>query len=88
MTPPSSAERRRRHWRATRWLSAALLAAWCAVTFGVAFFARDVGPAGAAGSWGFWAAAQGAPLVYLALVWVYAGWMNRLDRQAGVAEPH
>jgi putative solute:sodium symporter small subunit len=88
MTPPPSAEQRRRHWQATRRLSAVLLAAWCAVTCGVAFCARDFGPGGTAGSWGFWAAAQGAPLAYLALVWTYAWRMNRLDRQAGVVEPN
>ena len=59
-------------------LKAALLAVWAAASFGVCFFARDlqfmVGP----WPFGFWMAAQGAVLVFIAIVAVYAVVMERL----------
>ena len=34
----------------------------------------------------FWMGAQGALIVYVALIWYYARTMNRLDREYGVDE--
>lgn len=69
-----------RHWRRTRRLTLALLAVWFAVTFGGAWFARDL--TGVFNGWpfSFWLAAQGALVVYALLVWGYARAMARLDR--------
>jgi putative solute:sodium symporter small subunit len=59
-------------------LKAGLLALWAAVSFGFTFFARDlqfmVGP------WPFdyWMAAQGAVLIFIAIIAVYAAVMKRL----------
>ncbi|MRD45960.1 DUF4212 domain-containing protein [Caenimonas koreensis] len=59
-------------------LKAALLAVWAVVSFGVCFFARDL--AFSVGPWpfGFWMAAQGAVLVFIAIVAIYAMVMKRL----------
>jgi putative solute:sodium symporter small subunit len=69
----------RRHWRATRRLTAVLLAAWAAVGFGVAFFARDLSFDFFGWPFSFWVAAQGAGLFFAAIIAVYAIAMNRLD---------
>lgn len=75
-----------RHWRETQRVTALLLAIWFLVTFGVIFFARELGTARVGWRFSFWMAAQGAVLVYVLLVWCYARWMARLDREFGLAE--
>jgi len=85
MTTPTRrrAERQRRDWRRTRRLTAALLVAWFVVTFVVAFFARELDFGFFGSPFGFWVAAQGAPIVYLAIVWIYAIVMDRRDDERG-----
>jgi putative solute:sodium symporter small subunit len=61
-----------------RW---SLLALWCLVTFVVAFFARDLNFVWADRPFGFWMAAQGAVLVFLAITWVYAIVVNRWEQE-------
>lgn len=61
-----------------RW---SLLAIWCLVTFVVAFFARDLNFVWADRPFGFWMAAQGAVLVFLAITWVYAIVVNRWEQE-------
>jgi putative solute:sodium symporter small subunit len=60
-------------------LTAALLLLWFGVTFGIAFFARDLDFDFFGWPFSFWVASQGALLVYLLLVGVYALAMQRLD---------
>lgn len=85
MTTPTRrrAERQRRDWLRTRRLTAALLVAWFVVTFVVAFFARELDFGFFGSPFGFWVAAQGAPIVYLAIVWIYAIVMDRRDDERG-----
>ena len=70
------------HWRRTRRLTGALLLLWLASTFGTVFFARELAAMSMAG-WplSFYLAAQGASLLYLAIIAVYALAMNRIDRR-------
>jgi len=82
----STSEDARRRWNAARRLSAGVLFVWFVVTFGVAYFARAFATSALGSAWGFWMAAEGAPLLYLALVGVYAWRMNRLDERVGVVE--
>ena len=72
---------RRQHWRSTRRLSAALLLLWLATSFGAVFFARELAGLTVFG-WplSFYLAAQGASLVYLAILGAYAWRMRALDR--------
>jgi putative solute:sodium symporter small subunit len=79
------AARRRRHWRLNLWWSGALLLVWALVAFGVAFFARPLSIDFLGWPFSFWVAAQGALLVFGALVVIYAVVMKRLD--ATVADP-
>ena len=69
----------RRRWRARQRITATLLAVWFGVTFGVAYFARELNGSVFGWPFSFWVAAQGAPIVYLLLVGAYAWLMRRLD---------
>ncbi|HWH82138.1 MAG TPA: DUF4212 domain-containing protein [Burkholderiaceae bacterium] len=80
------ADAARRHWRAGQRLAAGLLLVWFGVTFGVAFFARELNGQLLGWPFSFWVAAQGAPIVYLLLVAGYARWSRRLDDAHGSAE--
>lgn len=75
------------HWRDNRRLTAALLSLWFVVTFGGTYFARELDFRFAGWPFGFWLAAQGALLVFLAIVVVYAWRMRRIDRRWGFEEP-
>jgi putative solute:sodium symporter small subunit len=74
---------RTQHWRATRRLTMVLLALWLATGFCTVFFARDLANLTVFG-WplSFYMAAQGASLVYLAIIGGYALTMRLLDRKA------
>jgi putative solute:sodium symporter small subunit len=74
---------RQRHWHTNLRLTAALLAVWFFVTFVIGWFARELDFVFFGWPFGFWVAAQGALLVYVAIVWVYARRMERLDREEG-----
>ena len=73
-------EAARRRWRTSQRITAALLVVWFGVTFGIAYFARELSGTVLGWPFSFWVAAQGALLVYLALVCVYARRMRRLDQ--------
>ncbi|ODU97250.1 MAG: hypothetical protein ABT20_18695 [Rubrivivax sp. SCN 70-15] len=79
-------EQRRRHWRGNRRLTGLLLLVWFVVSFGASWFSRDLNFDFFGWPFGFWVASQGALLVYLAIVGVYARAMNRLDRTQGLDE--
>jgi putative solute:sodium symporter small subunit len=79
-------EDRQRHWRRTLRLTVALLAVWFVASFGVAWFARDLSFDFFGWPFSFWVGAQGALLVYLGLVALYARRMRRLDQEHGVDE--
>ncbi len=75
----STAPQRAARWRAVRRWTLALLAVWAGVTFGIAYDARALQFGFFGWPFSFWVAAQGALLVYLLLVGVYAWAMRRLD---------
>ena len=77
------AESRRRYWRSNLRMTGALLALWFAVTFGGTYYARELSFNFLGWPFGFWATAQGALLVFCAIVWVYALAMDRLDEEHG-----
>ena len=69
------------------WLKAGLLLLWALVSFGATYFARDL-QAFVVADWplGYWVAAQGAVVVFIAIVVVYGWAMNRLERLDAQAE--
>lgn len=62
-------------------LTLALLLVWAVVTFGVAYFARELSFDFFGWPFSFWVGAQGALIVYCLIVWLYARWMNQRDAQ-------
>jgi putative solute:sodium symporter small subunit len=69
-----------RFWRNTRRLTGALLGLWLAVTLLVPWFARDLGAWQVFGfPLGYWLAAKGALLLYLAIIVAYVIGMERLE---------
>jgi putative solute:sodium symporter small subunit len=69
------------HWRRTRRLTVVLMTLWLATGFCTVFFARELSRITVFG-WplSFYMAAQGASLVCLAIIGVYAWRMRRYDR--------
>lgn len=82
---PSLDDARRRWHRCVR-VTALLMLVGFVVTFGVSFFARELSFKVFGWPFSFWMASQGALVVYLALVCVYARVMHRLDVRIGAAE--
>ena len=71
-----------RYWRRNLVLIAGLLAVWFGVTFGVAFFARELSFEFFGWPFSFWVASQGAIFVFLLIVVLYTWRMDRLDADA------
>lgn len=82
----SDAENRRAYWRSNLRVIAALMGVWFVVTFGVAFFARDLNFKLFGWPFSFWIGAQGALVVYGLIIWYYDRHMSRIEQQYGVAE--
>jgi putative solute:sodium symporter small subunit len=76
------------YWRKTLRITGVLLAIWFVVTFVVAFFARSLQFKFFGWPFSWWVAAQGALIVYVLIIAYYAHYMNRLDREYGVAEEY
>lgn len=79
-------DRHQAHWRQNLRITAILLVIWFVVTFVLTFYARELSFNFFGGPFSFWAAALGAPLVYVIIVAYHAHHMERLDRQHGLAE--
>ena len=75
------------YWRRNLRCSALLLLLWFVVTFGSSYYARELSQLTLFGfPLGYYMAAQGALLVYLAIVGAYALYMERLERAYGAGE--
>ncbi|MDB5759398.1 MAG: hypothetical protein JWM30_2687 [Burkholderia sp.] len=82
--PHRDLQRRAALWRRTRNLTMTLLALWFGITFAAIFFARELAGLTLFGwSVSFYMAAQGALLVYLAIVGIYALAMRSLESRGG-----
>lgn len=79
-------ESHRQYWRKNLNMTGLLLVIWFLVTFGIAFFARELSFNFFGWPFSFWVAAQGALIVYMVIIWFYARAMNRLDQEYNVAE--
>ena len=75
------------YWRRARRLTFFLLVFWWVVTFGLTWFARDINEVVILGfPLGFYMAAQGALVIYLAIIWWYNRQMKKLDAEFGIEE--
>ena len=82
-----SAQRHREYWRKNLRMTGLLLLLWFAVSYGVSFYARELNEMTFLGfPLGFYMGAQGSLLVYVLIVWFYARYMNRLDREYGMSD--
>jgi putative solute:sodium symporter small subunit len=80
-------DKHREYWRRNLVLTAVLLAIWFVATFVVSFYARELNHITFLGfPLGFYFGAQGALIIYVAVIWFYAHRMNQLDREYGVHE--
>ena len=75
-----------RYWQKNLRITSILLVIWFVVTFVVAYFARDLSFIMGGWPFSFWMGAQGALVIYVAIIWYYAHSMNKLDIEHGVAE--
>jgi putative solute:sodium symporter small subunit len=73
--------RQRSYWRKNQQVIAGLLAIWFVITFVVSYFARELSFNFFGWPFSFWMGAQGALLVYGAIIWWYARYMDKLDAQ-------
>ena len=76
------------YWRANLRMMAILLFLWALVSlgFGIVFRPLLAGIAVGGTDLGFWFAQQGSILCFIALIFFYARWMNKLDHIFGVDE--
>jgi putative solute:sodium symporter small subunit len=79
-------DKHREYWSRNLRLTAVLMVIWFVVTFIVGYFARELSFDFFGWTFSFWMGAQGALVIYVALIWFYAKRMNRLDDEYGVAE--
>ena len=72
----------RRYWRTNLRLTAGLLVIWFIFTFVTSGYARELNSLSFFGfPLGFYMSAQGSVIVYVAIVWIYAKCMGRLDQR-------
>jgi putative solute:sodium symporter small subunit len=77
----TAAKARAAYWPRTRRFTMLLLGVWFVVTFGVAFFARELSELTFFGwSFSYYMAAQGTIFIYVMIVGAYAWRMSRLDK--------
>ncbi|HMM85054.1 MAG: DUF4212 domain-containing protein [Gammaproteobacteria bacterium] len=79
-------EKHRQYWSKNLRITAILMAIWFVVTFVIGYFARDLNFTFFGWPFSFWVGAQGALVVYVIIIGTYARYMNKLDREYGVAE--
>ena len=80
-------ERQREYWHKNLVITAILLAIWFIVTFVEGWYARELNQFSFLGfPLGFYMSAQGSLVVYVVLIWIYARYMNNLDKVYDVDE--
>jgi putative solute:sodium symporter small subunit len=79
---------RRNYWRANLRLIAVLLSIWAVVSYGCGILFVEWLNQFAIGRLpvGYWFANQGSMYIFVALIFIYARRMKRLDRQYGVED--
>ena len=76
-----------RHWLMTRRLIFGLILIWTAITFVLTWFAADLNDFSVFGfPLGFYMAAQGNLVIYLALIWFYNRRMRKVEEECGIGD--
>ena len=79
-------EKHKEYWRKNVTITAILIVIWAFVTFVVGYLARDLSFNFFGWPFSFWMGGQGALVIYVAIIWFYARYMNNLDKEYGVHE--
>ena len=75
------------YWRKNLFITAVLLLVWFVVTFVEGWYARELNNISFLGfPLGFYMSAQGSLIIYVAIIGIYAWYMNKLDKEYGVHE--
>ena len=75
------------YWRKNLTITAILLVVWFIVTFVEGWYARELNGYTFLGfPLGFYMSAQGSLIIYVAIIGIYALYMNKLDRTYDVHE--
>ena len=77
-------ERHRKYWNSNLRMTTILLVVWFVATFAMSWYARELNEITLIGPLGFYMSAQGSLIIYVAIVWYYARYMNTLDTEYGV----
>jgi putative solute:sodium symporter small subunit len=79
--------RHREYWEKNLVITAILLFIWFVATFVEAWYARELNTIVFFGfPLGFYMSAQGSLIIYVVLIWIYARYMNKLDKTYDVDE--
>lgn len=79
-------EKHKEYWRKNVTMTMILLAVWAIITYVVGWLARDLSFNFFGWPFSFWVGAQGALALYVVLIWYYAHYMGKLDKEYGVEE--
>jgi putative solute:sodium symporter small subunit len=80
-------EKHKEYWRKNLVVTAILLVIWFVVTYVIGYYAIPLSEVTFMG-WPipFYMGAQGSLAIYVLIIWFYATYMNKLDKEYGVAE--
>ena len=81
-----TSEKHQEYWSKNLKITGVLLAIWFVVTFVMVYFARELSFNFFGWPFSFWMGAQGSLVVYVAIIWYYQHYMNKLDNEYGVQE--
>ncbi|MGH8631491.1 MAG: DUF4212 domain-containing protein [Burkholderiales bacterium] len=80
-------EKHEAYWKRNLVVTAILLAIWFIVTYVVGWYARELNEIVIFGfPLGFYMGAQGSLIIYVLIIWYYASYMGKLDKEYGVHE--
>lgn len=75
------------YWRKNLIITAILLGIWFIATFAEGWYARELNTISFLGfPLGFYMSAQGSLIIYVVIIWIYARYMQKLDKQYNVDE--
>ncbi len=80
-------QRHHEYWRKNLVITAVLLSIWFVVTFVEGWYARELNAITFLGfPLGFYMSAQGSLVIYVVIIWIYANYMGKLDKEFDVDE--
>lgn len=80
-------QKHQEYWHKNLVVTAILLFIWFVVTFVEGWYARELNSINLFGfPLGFYMSAQGSLAIYVAIIWCYQHYMNKLDIEYGVQE--